>query len=269
MQKLILVILITLSLHSTVQAKFVIVSDIDDTVKKTRLTNPIAAIVSFVEKKDGPYQHLREIYHELLLAQDDALIIYLSSSYENIYNAQNWLTEYSFPPGLVIQRNLNSPLSGRTFKQNKLQELFDKEILSAQDTFYFFGDGTEKDAEIYQHFITKNNILKAKVYIRDSTMRSRLSFPYLVPYRAPVEFFISEFDLINQLFTLNDYLKLNQSTIQSIYLAHLAHQLVSKDQLDMLEQQFTYHHCRGLDAQQCNKIIRNKISLTLRSYYAQ
>lgn len=269
MQKLILVILITLSLHSMVQAKFVIISDIDDTIKKTRLTNPIAAIVNFVEKKDGPYEYLREIYHELLLAQDDALIIYLSSSYENIYNAQNWLTEYSFPPGLVIQRNLNSPLSGSTFKQNKLQELFNKEILSAQDTIYFFGDGTEKDAEVYQTFIAKNKISNAKVYIRDSAMRSRLSFPYLMSYPAPVEFFISEFDLINQLFDLSDYLKLNQTTVQNIYMAHLARQLVTKDQIDMLERQFTYHHCQGLNEENCNKIIRNKISLTLRAYYAQ
>src|SRR5690606_17971164 len=126
------------SLCLNAQAKFVIISDIDDTIKKTHLVNPLKAIISFAKNEDGPYPYLRNIISDLLLAHEEATIIYLSSSYENIYNATNWLLEHQFPPGLVFQRTLASPLNGRLFKQNKLNELYNKGLITQEDHILFF-----------------------------------------------------------------------------------------------------------------------------------
>ena len=93
---------------STLLAKIIVISDLDDTLKQSKGSFKLEALFQLLTvRKVAPFIHLRNIFNDLE-AQNRLYpgidFYYVSTSIEKSWNAKEWLKENGFPDGIVIQR---------------------------------------------------------------------------------------------------------------------------------------------------------------------
>jgi phosphatidate phosphatase APP1 len=165
--------------HGILWAKLIIVSDIDDTIKKTNVSCKFCMVYNTIRgAKDYPI--LLTIYHDLIWQAEfngeNHEVLYLSAS-PNFVNVSSWLKKYDAPKGRIIQRTVGQLIrlntlayKFQTLKRYLLEEWEKEKNLERQRhaayekrpllTVYLFGDNGEKDAEVYSLIIQDPDIKK-------------------------------------------------------------------------------------------------------------
>ena len=167
---------------------YIIISDIDDTLKKTDSLLPALAVYQFLLKPDEQYLGLKNLINDLNIQRFNSKIFYVSNSYQDIFKGSDWLLKNNFPKGDVFQRKnakefvlAKKYIDPKEHKVKTLTEIYEvNESVFKSEELLLFGDNGYDDKEIYQEFLLEYNIKNAKVLIRD--VRGD-SFAVIVPFQ--------------------------------------------------------------------------------------
>lgn len=144
MRNLCLVLLVSLG-SSLSQAKTLLISDMDDTLKVAHVQDLLSAAVNAFDDKTR-FAGMSELYQDL---QKHAAveIAYVSRAPEWLMKGthQKFLANGNFPKGIYIGRRVNDP-SGAEFKLQVIRDLVAEKVPSK---LILVGDNGERDAEIY------------------------------------------------------------------------------------------------------------------------
>jgi len=161
------------------RARFVVVSDIDDTVLQSRVSNLVQAVRTTLfgnALTRLPFPGVAAFYRALERGRDGAEhnpIFYLSSSPWNIHDLlAEFMDAQRLPEGPLLLRDWDPSLDAITsrrlhgFKAAHLRELID---LYGTLPFILVGDTSQQDPEIYASAVRDHPGRVLAVYIRDVT----------------------------------------------------------------------------------------------------
>lgn len=199
-----------ITLTAATQAKVIVVSDIDDTIKKANsASHGVGKIYHFLRKKI--YPEMRDLFVELKNTYEDAgeevVFYYVSAAPDILFNQDKWIAEHHFPAGEATLRGFGS---GKTydFKTRVIGKIIDQ--MDAGDTFYFFGDNAAQDPQVYKDLVDGKGLSNSYIYIRDVSTEATFWDPeFPVNRLEDVHYYFSERDLFAErgLFFITDHLK--------------------------------------------------------------
>jgi phosphatidate phosphatase APP1 len=147
-------------------ARFGIVSDIDDTILETgveRIGHMVRQTFTGSALTRTPFPGVAELYRDL--AGDVNPVFYVSSSPWNLHAFLSaFLRHREFPWGPVLLRDLLGNDAGREPKHGRIEEILD---LHPHLSFVLIGDSGEKDPEIYAEIVRTHPGRILAVYIRE------------------------------------------------------------------------------------------------------
>ena len=147
-------------------ARFGIVSDIDDTILETgveRIGHMVRQTLTGSALTRTPFPGAAELYRDL--AADVNPVFYVSSSPWNLHTFLSaFLRHREFPWGPVLLRDLLGTSAGREPKHGRIEEILD---LHPHLSFVLIGDSGEKDPEIYADIVRAHPGRILAVYIRE------------------------------------------------------------------------------------------------------
>lgn len=173
----------TLSLFSySFQAftKTVVISDIDDTLKKANsMGKPMEQVYHFLKKV--PYLEMRDLFNEIKedrLAKNEVThFYYVSAALDITFNAQKWLQKYYFPLGRSDLRTTKNKMTTYDFKHEVIKNILLNEVailLPGEPLdILMFGDNAQIDDLVYSD-LTRELNLHSQIYIRD--VRAQATF---------------------------------------------------------------------------------------------
>lgn len=203
------VTLLSVLISFGVSAKVYVISDIDDTIKKANSANGgIGQAYHFFRKRVYPemrdlFVELQEVYERL---GEEVEFHYVSAAPDFLFDQDKWLVKHNFPQG---EATLKRPGDGDTYeyKTNTIGAILEK--ATPNDTVYFFGDNSSKDAIVYSELTEKFGLSKSFIYIRDvETEATHWNADLPVYQLEGAHYFFSEIELIEQegLFFISDSL---------------------------------------------------------------
>lgn len=160
-------------------ARFGVISDIDDTIVKTGVTNVLKhwrTMVANSAEARVAFRGLAPFYRALHAGTDGAEfnpIFYVSSSPWNLYDLfERYLTLHSIPLGPILLRHVGIGAGrwpGGSHHANKLAQI--EKVLAAYPhlPFILVGDSGQHDAEIYSEAARLHPGRIVAIYIRDVT----------------------------------------------------------------------------------------------------
>ena len=161
-----------LLLSLSLQAKVLIITDIDDTIKQTNVLNSLAAAMSTFGKTPD-FQHMKTIFKEIAdhHKNEKIEITYTSGSLKCITNQPKWLAKKEFPAGLILQRRCNNGefsfhVPTKDFKVKAISSLL-RQLPDEENHIYMFGDSGEFDPEAYKAVQDLFPQFQYHVFIRD------------------------------------------------------------------------------------------------------
>ncbi|KAF2642174.1 actin filament organization protein-like protein App1-like protein [Massarina eburnea CBS 473.64] len=150
-----------------------IISDIDDTIKKTLTASPVGILKTTFAEEPEPIPGMPELYAHIKNKLDNPPFWYLSASPYNLYPFLRQFRDQYYPPGSLILReaswmNLAGFLANLTqgtqaykvSRMDKVYEWFPKR------RFVCIGDSTQKDPEAYAEMYRKHPKWIKAIYIR-------------------------------------------------------------------------------------------------------
>lgn len=216
MKRTLLIWVLSLSTVFTAQAKIIVVSDIDDTIRQSNVVNLVDAFTRLFTTPLA-FEGLKHLYQDLkrqsLQKSSEFEVCYISASYPVFYNAEEWVKLKGFPQGLVVQRRVGE--NKKTFKKKHIKA-FLQEKMNRDDTVLFFGDNAEIDLEIYSEIVKELAIEDSNIYIRDVRMEVSMYAPIkkVIPNVAKnVKFFAADYELLS----LKRFSKVDQKSKKAIY----------------------------------------------------
>lgn len=185
-------------------AKTIIISDIDDTIKKSNSAGRAHEQVYHFLKK-VPYLEMRDLFLELKSFEksrgEDTRFYYVSAAKDFTFNAQPWLSKHNFPNGRSTLKSFKEKRTTYDFKYAVIKAILEEEAksvdLEANENFnvYMFGDNAQVDAEVYARIARELN-LKAHIYIRDVQTYATYFEEGLPVKKVPgVNYYFSEIEL--------------------------------------------------------------------------
>ncbi len=148
------------------EARFGILSDIDDTILETgvqRVAQMIRQTFTGSALTRTPFPGAPELYRDLAAAVNP--VFYVSSSPWNLHTFLTaFLRHRAFPMGPVLLRDLLGNAAGREPKAGRISEILD---LHPQLPFVLIGDSGEKDPQIYADIVRAHPGRILAVYIRE------------------------------------------------------------------------------------------------------
>ena len=149
------------------EARFGIISDIDDTIIETgvqRVARMIRQTLTGSELTRTPFPGAADLYRDLAAGEVNP-VFYVSSSPWNLYGfLVAFLRHRDFPLGPVMLRDLLGTGSGREAKSGRIREILDQ---YPQLRFVLLGDSGERDPEIYADIVRSYPGRVLAVYIRE------------------------------------------------------------------------------------------------------
>lgn len=159
------------------QARFGIISDLDDTVIQsdvTSLPRMLSTVLTGNARTRSPFPGVGALYRALTREEQERNpIFYVSSSPWNFYDLLlSFLNYRRIPLGPLFLRNWGVDLLGGhgSYKHSQIERIFTK---FPHLTFILIGDSGEKDPEIYAEVVRKHPNRVQAVYIRDVTEAHR------------------------------------------------------------------------------------------------
>lgn len=164
MNKLLLLLGLTLASQSLLARELVVISDLDETLRVANVEHHVKAGLKLIAGVK-PYEGMQAIFAEIKAKNPDAKFYYLSNSFTFLYSGERWTDKHEFPEGVVYQRSLGD--QSESFKPKML-----KEIAAAHPgaELLMFGDNIEHDPKFYREFLAETQITDAKVFIRDARL---------------------------------------------------------------------------------------------------
>lgn len=181
----------------SISAKVLVISDIDDTIKKANTMNSVSVVYYFL--KADPFNEMAVLYHDIKnyyeSIGEEVKFLYLSAAYDATFAQEKWLDKHNFPLGDTILRKLGD---GKTYeyKYNSLKKTLDRE--DAQNLkVIFFGDNSDQDPKVYKDIVDEYQLNStAEIYIRDvSTYATFWESGWEIKKLAGIRYFFSEVEL--------------------------------------------------------------------------
>jgi phosphatidate phosphatase APP1 len=150
-----------------------VLSDIDDTIKKTLTSSPIGILQTTFAEEPEPIKGMPEFYKHLVQKLDNPPFWYLSASPYNLYPFLRQFRETYYPSGTMILRdaswmNLAGFLANLTqgteaYKVDRIEKVngwFPKR------KYILIGDSTQSDPEAYGEIYRRHHKWVGAIYIR-------------------------------------------------------------------------------------------------------
>jgi phosphatidate phosphatase APP1 len=159
-------------------ARFGVISDIDDTVVQTNVTNKLRMVLTIAllnARTRLPFEGVAGFYQALQRGAGGAEnnpIFYVSSSPWNLYDLLLEFFEiHGLPLGPLFLRDLSlrAALAPRRHRTHKLAQIEPILQLYPHLPFVLIGDSGEQDPEIYREVVQKYPDRIRVIYIRDVT----------------------------------------------------------------------------------------------------
>lgn len=179
-------------------ARTIIISDIDDTIRKSETLYAPGALVGLIQTNVPAFQGINSYYW--LLWSKKAEFLYVSSSYPEIYDARSWLLTNHFPFGEVVQRSRENSYTETEFdyKFNTIINRLRAIKVDEKDEVYFFGDTSFIDEEVYHKVIKTLRLKNGRIFIRDIDGQSSFLLMTIPVKQSPgVRYFFTDDDLID------------------------------------------------------------------------
>ena len=150
----------------TADARFGIVSDVDDTILQTgvqRVGRMIVQTFTGSSLTRTPFPGAAELYRDL--AAEVNPVFYVSSSPWNLHAfLVAFLRHHGFPLGPVMLRDLLGTWAGKEQKHDRIREVLE---LHPDLSFVLLGDSGEHDPQIYADIVREHPGRILAVYIRE------------------------------------------------------------------------------------------------------
>lgn len=147
----------------------VVITDVDDTLRKTESLVPEYAVAQYLTSPNEFYSGMKGIISDLKQSTIDSQVYYVTDNYREVYDTADWLIANNFPPGEVYQReNVASVILNKKnlHKQERIKSIVEARLNSA-GPFYFFGDNGYDDPKIYLQVAELYKDRDMKILIRD------------------------------------------------------------------------------------------------------
>ncbi|MDO9183902.1 MAG: hypothetical protein Q7U04_15915, partial [Bacteriovorax sp.] len=139
-------------------SKTIIISDIDDTLKKANSVGKIQEEAFHFFKKI-PYIEMRDLFNEIKIFENNksetTAFYYVSAAYKITFDAQEWLHKYNFPIGRSNLRALKNKESTYDYKHAVIKNILLEEMKTIDSDngeelhVLMFGDNASADARVY------------------------------------------------------------------------------------------------------------------------
>jgi len=153
-----------------------ILSDVDDTIKKTLTADPIGILKTTFAEEPEPIKGMPELYKHIGAALDNPPFFYLSASPYNLYPFLRKFRDTYYPPGTMILReaswmNLagffaNLTQGTEAYKVDRIEKVHE---WFPRRKFLLIGDSTQSDPEAYGEIYRKFPKWIGAVWIRKVT----------------------------------------------------------------------------------------------------
>lgn len=181
-------------------SKTIIVTDIDDTIKKANTMGGVGGIYHFLKKK--PYEYARDLFNELNEHEKaqggDPAFYYVSAAPSFTFDAPAWLLLNNFPMGPTFLKTAENGGETYAYKYRTIKAIIEKEMALDSDLkIIFFGDNSQFDAKVYYDLKQEMNLSNSEIYIRDVSTEATYFDPEVPVVKLPgVTYFFSEIELI-------------------------------------------------------------------------
>lgn len=163
----------TNKIHYAKPSGWAVLSDVDDTIKKTLTSSPIGILKTTFAEEPEPIKGMPELYKHLVQKLENPPFWYLSASPYNLYPFLREFRDTYYPTGTMILRdaswmNLAGFLANLTqgteaYKVDRIEKVnrwFPKR------RFILIGDSTQSDPEAYGEAYRKHGKWVGAIYIR-------------------------------------------------------------------------------------------------------
>jgi hypothetical protein len=183
-------------------SKTIIISDIDDTLKKANsVGKPLEQAYHFLKKV--PYIEMRDLFTEIKsnagAQNEEVKFFYVSAAASWEFNAQAWISKYQFPAGASYLKTKETKAPTYDFKHKTIQTILEAEkaTLHAGEPLHvlMFGDNAQVDQVVYTD-LTREMNLQSDIFIRDVRAEAT-TFDSNLPVKklAGVNYYFSEIEL--------------------------------------------------------------------------
>lgn len=185
-------------------SKTIVISDIDDTLKKSNSVGKTSGQVYHFLKK-VPYLEMRDLFNEIKENEkargETVKFYYVSAAKTFTFNAQKWLQKYNFPLGRSTLKDFGEKRKTYDFKYAVIKKIVMDEMqtldVRSQEPLevLMFGDNAQFDAVVYSDLVKELN-LNSKIYIRDVRTNATYFDSTLSVEKIPgVTYYFSEVEL--------------------------------------------------------------------------
>jgi phosphatidate phosphatase APP1 len=153
-----------------------VLSDIDDTIKKTLTSSPVGILKTTFAEDPEPIKGMPELYRHIVQKLDNPPFWYLSASPYNLYPFLRQFRETYYPAGTMLLRdaswmNLAGFLANLTqgteaYKVDRIEKVHE---WFPKRKFILIGDSTQSDPEAYGEAYRKFKSWIGAIYIRKVT----------------------------------------------------------------------------------------------------
>lgn len=181
-------------------SKTIIITDIDDTIKKANSMGGVGGVYHFLRKK--PYSETRDLFNEIKKDEtsrgNTIAYFYVSAAPSFTFDAQEWLAKNNFPMGPSYLKTKENGGETYAYKYRTIKTIIETELKKDSDLkIIFFGDNSQHDAKVYYDLNLEMN-LGGEIFIRDVSTEATYFSTALPLVRLPgVHYFFSEMELIN------------------------------------------------------------------------
>lgn len=193
-------------------SRTVIVSDIDDTIKKANSMGKVAGMYHFLRAK--PYLEMRDIFQNIneyysSADRDGVAFYYVSAASKKLFKAKPWLLKYKFPMGPAILKAEKEDTYD--YKYRIIKNILNEEMAKFSDVkFLFFGDNAKYDQKVYSDLRNELKLNDAEIFIRDVKANATYFTQEIPTVKLPnVNYFFSEIELLNEFNFLDNLVVLN------------------------------------------------------------
>jgi hypothetical protein len=196
-----LILLLSLFSYSAVGfSKTIIVTDIDDTIKKANSMGGIGGVWHFLRKK--PYEYTRDLFNEIkaseISAGEEVTFYYVSAAPSYTFDAPEWLVKNNFPIGPTYLKTKENGGETYVYKYRTIKTIIENELKKDPKLkIIFFGDNSQHDAKVYFDLRENMTLSNSIIFIRDVSTEATDFDPKLpIVKLSDVTYFFSEVELI-------------------------------------------------------------------------
>ena len=181
-------------------SKTIIITDIDDTIKKANTMGGIGGVWHFLKKR--PYEYARDLFNEIKAYEtasgEDTTFYYISAAPSFTFDAPEWLVKNNFPIGPTYLKTKENGGETYAYKYRTIKTIIENELKKDPSLkILFFGDNSQHDANVYFDLRAEMELSNSEIYIRDVSTEATEFDPNLPIVKLDdVTYFFSEVELV-------------------------------------------------------------------------